>query len=33
MQRLSGLGNDGVSVMVGIRGSVSKLLKDQLPFL
>ena len=33
MQRLCGLGTDGVSVMLGIRGGVSKLLKDQVPFL
>ena len=30
--RLCGLGSDGASVMLGIRG-VSKLLKDRVPFL
>ena len=33
MQRLCGLGSDGASFMLGIRGGVSKLLKDQVPFL
>ena len=28
-----GLGSDRVSVMLGVRGGVSKLLKDQVPFL
>ena len=33
MQHLCGLGSDGAAVMLGIRGGVSKLLKDQVPFL
>ena len=33
LQRLCGLSSDGASVMLGIRGGVSKLLKDQVPFL
>ena len=33
IQRLCGLGTDGTSVLLGIRGGVSKLLKDQVPFL
>ena len=28
MQHLCGLGSDGAAVMLGIRGGVSKLLKD-----
>ena len=31
--RLCGLGSDGVSVMLGVCGDVSKLLKDKVPFL
>lgn len=31
--RLWGLGNDGASVMLGVHGGVSKLLKDKVPFL
>ena len=31
--RLCGLGSDGASVMLGVRGGVSKLLKDRVPFL
>lgn len=30
---LCGLGSDEASVMLGIRGRVSKLLKDKVPFL
>ena len=30
---LCGLGSDGASVMLGVRGGVSKLLKDKVPFL
>ena len=33
MQKLCGLGSDGASVMLGVRGGVSRLLKDQIPFL
>ena len=33
MQKCCGLGSDGASVMLGSRGGVSKLLKDQVPFL
>ena len=31
--RLCGLGSDGASVMLGVRGGVSKRLKDKVPFL
>ena len=31
--RLCGLGSDGASVMLGVCGGVSKLLKDRVPFL
>ena len=31
--RFCGLGSDGASVMLGVRGGVSKLLKDKVPFL
>ena len=31
--RLCELGSDGASVMLGVRGGVSKLLKDEAPFL
>ena len=31
--RLCGLGSDAASVMLGVRGGVSKLLKDKIPFL
>ena len=31
--RFCGLGSDGASVMLGSRGGVSKLLKDEVPFL
>ena len=31
--RFCGLGSDGASVMLGNRGGVSKLLKDEVPFL
>ena len=30
MQKCCGLGSDGASVMLGSRGGVSKLLKDQV---
>ena len=33
LQKCCGLGSDGASVMLGSRGGVSKLLKDQVPFL
>ena len=33
MQKCCGLGSDGASVMLGSRGGVSKLLKDQVPFI
>ena len=33
MQHLCGLGSDGAAIMLGIRGGVSKLLKDEVPFL
>ena len=32
LQKLCGLGSDGVSVMLGVRGGVSTLLKEQTPF-
>ena len=31
--QLCGLGSDGASVMLGVCGGVSKLLKDRVPFL
>ena len=31
--RLCGLGSDGASMMLGVRGGVSKRLKDRVPFL
>ena len=33
LQKLCGLGSDGASVMLGVRGGVSTLLKQQTPFL
>ena len=33
LQWLCGLGSDGASVMLGACGGVSRLLKDQIPFL
>ena len=33
LQKLCGLGSDGASVMLGVRGGVSTLLKEQTPFL
>ena len=33
LQNLCGLGSDGASVMLGVRGGVSTLLKEQTPFL
>ena len=32
-QKLCGLGSDRASVMLGVRGSVSTLLKEETPFL
>lgn len=33
LQKLCGLGSDGASVMLGVRGDVSTLLKEEIPFL
>ena len=33
LQKLCGLGSDGASVMLGVRGGISTLLKEQTPFL
>ena len=33
LQKLCGLGSDGASVMLGVHGGVSTLLKEQTPFL
>ena len=32
-QKLCGLGSDGASVMLGVRGGVLTLLKEETPFL
>ena len=33
LQKLCGSGSDGASVMLGVRGGISTLLKQQTPFL
>ena len=33
LKKFCGLGSDGASVMLGVRGGVSTLLKQQVPFL
>ena len=33
LQHFCGLSSDGASVMLGSRGGVSKLIKNQVPFL